>query len=68
MRGMARSLMIEFAAGLCGGGWLHSQEWLCYLRCGAVGDDRVFGWVVLGWVAAQAGVGVPRWTRASPGD
>src|ERR1700720_3334042 len=24
--------MCEFAAGLCGGGWLHSQEWLCYLK------------------------------------
>src|SRR5882757_8239996 len=20
----------EIAAGSCGGGWLHSQEWLCY--------------------------------------
>jgi hypothetical protein len=35
--------MCEFAAGLCGSGWRHSQEWLCYLKR-TTGDEHKNFW------------------------
>ena len=48
-------VIYEFAVGMCGIGWLHSQEWLCYW---GGGDLRVCGWDAWNWVAAQPGVAV----------
>ena len=44
-------VIYEFAVGMCGIGWLHSQEWLCYW--GVVICEFAVGMRGIGWLHSQ---------------